>query len=172
MATYDVFLDIVEHSMDIHKRDAVSKSSFSGFIAISGSIAGLMSWLFVVPFDVVKTKMQAETDPKKHPTMIQTAVEVFKVRKSKLESNLFFIFSKMSTDRRSTRSYKRYKDDSSTIYASKCSHVRRICKCLTFVKIQIKTLLSPFDLKEHCLSACHYLLDKLNMQHSQLTPNR
>lgn len=80
MATYDVFLDIVEHSMDLQKRDAVSKSSFSGFIAISGSIAGLMSWLFVVPFDVVKTKMQAETDPKKHPTMIQTAVEVFKVR--------------------------------------------------------------------------------------------
>lgn len=79
MATYDVFLDMVEHCMDVTKRDAVSKSSFSGFIAVSGSIAGLMSWLFVVPFDVVKTKMQAETDPNKHLTMVQTAVEVFKV---------------------------------------------------------------------------------------------
>ncbi|XP_063696493.1 solute carrier family 25 member 45 isoform X2 [Culicoides brevitarsis] len=78
MATYDVFLDIVEHSFDVEKRDSVSKSSYSGFIAISGSIAGLMSWLFVVPFDVVKTKMQAETDPNKHPTMLQTAKEVWK----------------------------------------------------------------------------------------------
>lgn len=79
MATYDVFLDMVEHCMDVGKRDSVSKSSYSGVIAVSGSIAGLMSWLFVVPFDVVKTKMQAETDPNKHPTMLQTAVEVFRV---------------------------------------------------------------------------------------------
>lgn len=30
---------------------------------VSGSIAGVLSWIFVIPFDVIKTIMQAEPNP-------------------------------------------------------------------------------------------------------------
>ncbi|XP_063696494.1 solute carrier family 25 member 45 isoform X3 [Culicoides brevitarsis] len=131
MATYDVFLDIVEHSFDVEKRDSVSKSSYSGFIAISGSIAGLMSWLFVVPFDVVKTKMQAETDPNKHPTMLQTAKEVWK--RGGIQA---------------------------LIRGTKMILLRSMpVNALTFVGY------------EHCLSACHFLVEKFTMKSNNLTPN-
>lgn len=37
-----------------------------GVSIASGAIAGVMSWVLVIPFDVMKTIMQAESDPEKH----------------------------------------------------------------------------------------------------------
>uniref|UniRef100_A0A336MXA5 CSON009212 protein n=1 Tax=Culicoides sonorensis TaxID=179676 RepID=A0A336MXA5_CULSO len=131
MATYDVFLDMVENCMDIHKRDSIFKSSYSGIIAVSGSIAGVLSWLFVVPFDVVKTKMQAETNPKIHPTMLATAVEVFKTGGAR-----------------------------ALIRGTKMILLRSMpVNAFTFLGY------------EHCLSACHYIVDQMNMKPSQLVAN-
>ncbi|KAL9692977.1 hypothetical protein quinque_012262 [Culex quinquefasciatus] len=39
-------------------------------IATAGATAGVISWLFIVPFDVVKTVMQTETDPTVHKSMM------------------------------------------------------------------------------------------------------
>lgn len=36
---------------------------------IAGSIAGLLSWILVIPFDTVKTIMQAEADPNRYKNM-------------------------------------------------------------------------------------------------------
>lgn len=89
MATYDVCLDIIEHTLDAQKRESVFKRSHNGAIVVAGSVAGLLSWLFVVPFDVVKTKMQLETNPSHHPTMFSCGVEVFKVRIFKINLHEF-----------------------------------------------------------------------------------
>lgn len=35
----------------------------------AGSVAGLLSWMFVIPFDVMKTIMQSQSDPNKYPKM-------------------------------------------------------------------------------------------------------
>ncbi|GAB0090661.1 solute carrier family 25 member 45 [Sergentomyia squamirostris] len=37
---------------------------------IAGSIAGILSWIFVIPFDVIKTIMQAEPNPNVYKNMI------------------------------------------------------------------------------------------------------
>lgn len=46
---------------------------------ISGCVAGLMSWAFVIPIDVIKTVQQAETDPKKVKGIIGTGRMLVKV---------------------------------------------------------------------------------------------
>ena len=46
---------------------------------ISGCVAGLMSWGFVIPIDVIKTMQQAETDPKKVKGIIKTGRMLVKV---------------------------------------------------------------------------------------------
>lgn len=46
---------------------------------ISGCVAGLMSWGFVIPIDVIKTMQQAEADPKKVKGIIGTGRELIKV---------------------------------------------------------------------------------------------
>lgn len=35
----------------------------------SGATAGIMSWILVIPFDVMKTIMQAQSNPDKHRNM-------------------------------------------------------------------------------------------------------
>lgn len=37
--------------------------------AIAGAVAGMTSWLPAIPFDVVKTRMMTETDPKRFRNM-------------------------------------------------------------------------------------------------------
>lgn len=46
---------------------------------LSGSIAGILSWIFVIPCDVVKTVMQAELDPKRYKNMIKCTKHIVKV---------------------------------------------------------------------------------------------
>lgn len=46
---------------------------------ISGCVAGLMSWGFVIPIDVIKTMQQAEADPKKVKGIIKTGRNLVKV---------------------------------------------------------------------------------------------
>lgn len=46
---------------------------------ISGCVAGLMSWGFVIPIDVIKTMQQAETDPKKVQGIVKTGRTLVKV---------------------------------------------------------------------------------------------
>lgn len=54
---------------------------------ISGCIAGLMSWGFVIPVDVIKTMQQAEKDPKKVHGIIKTGRLLVKVRRNDLVEN-------------------------------------------------------------------------------------
>lgn len=46
---------------------------------ISGCVAGLLSWGFVIPIDVIKTMQQAETDPRKVKGIIGTGRKLVKV---------------------------------------------------------------------------------------------
>lgn len=46
---------------------------------IIGAVAGLLSWGFVIPVDVIKTVQQAETDPKKVHGIIKTGRMLVKV---------------------------------------------------------------------------------------------
>lgn len=81
MLTYDFLLDAASKLALFNKNDSVFCSYNSSLIAFAGSIAGLISWIFVVPFDVVKTRMQAEKDPRVHPTMVKCGIDIYKVNK-------------------------------------------------------------------------------------------
>ncbi|XP_031635025.1 solute carrier family 25 member 45-like isoform X2 [Contarinia nasturtii] len=53
---------------------------------LSGAFAGFLSWILVIPFDVIKTVVQAETDITKHGDMVQ----IFKAKTNKYGWKIFF----------------------------------------------------------------------------------
>ncbi|XP_055306495.1 solute carrier family 25 member 45-like [Sitodiplosis mosellana] len=53
---------------------------------LSGAFAGFMSWILVIPFDVIKTIVQAETNPYKNGGMAQ----IFKAKTLKYGWKVFF----------------------------------------------------------------------------------
>lgn len=52
------------------------------------SFAGFMSWCLVIPFDTMKTIVQAEIDPVKHGDMTQ----LFKAKKRVIFFHIFPVF--------------------------------------------------------------------------------
>lgn len=81
MMVYEYMLGI-EERMHRLKRDrygggtvvpVVSSPYEASLIAAAGAIAGIVSWMFIVPFDVVKTVMQSETNPTVHKNMLHCA---------------------------------------------------------------------------------------------------
>ncbi|XP_058116453.1 solute carrier family 25 member 45 [Anopheles ziemanni] len=78
---YGVYMYVYEYMLEIERRlhrlskDHITGATIGGalqasLIATAGAVAGIASWMFIVPFDVVKTVMQAETDPSVHKSMM------------------------------------------------------------------------------------------------------
>ncbi|XP_055616305.1 solute carrier family 25 member 45 isoform X2 [Toxorhynchites rutilus septentrionalis] len=80
---YGIYMLVYEYMLEIEDRlHQMKRDRFSGtataagsqykasVIATAGAMAGIVSWLFIVPFDVVKTIMQTETDPTVHKRMM------------------------------------------------------------------------------------------------------
>lgn len=81
MLVYEYMIG-VEERMHRLKRDrfgggsvvpVVSSPYEASLIAVAGAVAGIVSWMFIVPFDVIKTVMQSETDPTVHKNMLHCA---------------------------------------------------------------------------------------------------
>lgn len=84
MLDYLATLDIVKKQRQILKEKNKSSVSLNNrlemiVIAVSGAVAGVISWSFVVPFDVVKTTMQSETNPAIYLTTVETTRKVIAV---------------------------------------------------------------------------------------------
>uniref|UniRef100_A0A2M4CZE1 Putative small calcium-binding mitochondrial carrier n=1 Tax=Anopheles darlingi TaxID=43151 RepID=A0A2M4CZE1_ANODA len=88
---YGVYMYVYEYMLEIERRlhrlnnERAAGASIGGalqasLIATAGAVAGIASWLFIVPFDVVKTVMQAETDPTVHKSMMHCFRSLIKVR--------------------------------------------------------------------------------------------
>ncbi|EDS31293.1 small calcium-binding mitochondrial carrier [Culex quinquefasciatus] len=75
MLVYEYMLGIEDrlHRMKLDRQagaSGVGSTYEASVIATAGATAGVISWLFIVPFDVVKTVMQTETDPTVHKSMM------------------------------------------------------------------------------------------------------
>lgn len=86
MLDYSATLDIVKEERRILKEEEnntnvsiVNSRLEMTVIAVSGAFAGVVSWACVVPFDVVKTRMQSETNPAIHLTTAETTRRVIAV---------------------------------------------------------------------------------------------
>lgn len=61
MVSYESVCRLAENGGSMDRDNIHNSRSARIGIASAGAIAGLLSWLFVFPFDVIKTRMQAET---------------------------------------------------------------------------------------------------------------
>ncbi|KAL1400716.1 hypothetical protein pipiens_006998 [Culex pipiens pipiens] len=77
---YGVYMLVYEYMIAIEKRlhhirqdrkaGTIGSPYEASLVATAGALAGVVSWMFIVPFDVVKTVMQSETDPTVHKSMM------------------------------------------------------------------------------------------------------
>ena len=74
---YGIYMLVYEYMLDMEKRlyrkhDYENKVfGEAALTAFAGAVAGVVSWIFIVPFDVIKTVMQSETDPAVHKNMLE-----------------------------------------------------------------------------------------------------
>lgn len=64
MLVYEYLVEKLKHpttAIEHHKQLNVNPMH----IAIAGAVAGMTSWIPAIPFDVVKTRMMTEADPKR-----------------------------------------------------------------------------------------------------------
>lgn len=56
-------------------------------IAVAGACAGMVSWLPAIPFDVIKTRMMTESDPKRFKSVWHCYNVITKVSENSMMSN-------------------------------------------------------------------------------------
>lgn len=74
MLTYEQVSEFLNSAEWIQSKRNENKSKNSHLVdmsvtIVSGATAGVMSWILVIPFDVLKTSMQVESDPDKYKSL-------------------------------------------------------------------------------------------------------
>lgn len=58
-------MSIIQKQRELNEKNQCSSNKYELFVtAVSGSIAGVFSWILAIPFDVLKTLMQADAATK------------------------------------------------------------------------------------------------------------
>ncbi|XP_055588205.1 solute carrier family 25 member 45 isoform X2 [Uranotaenia lowii] len=74
MLVYEYILGIEErlHRLKRDNKRGVGNRYEASLIGTAGAVAGVVSWIIIVPFDVVKTVMQTETSTTNQPSMMES----------------------------------------------------------------------------------------------------